>query len=254
MADIRKETATKRHEFLGVLLLTFTILVLVCLISFSPYDPNANTVSERTTAANRVGWVGAYGSDWLFQGFGLSAFLLLLPLAVLSWKLIRGRKIGSPLMRSLGFGLIVSAACTSLQLFPLPLPESAFEPGGLLGKLLADMLVRNLNTTGTLVVLAGTVVLGLLAATSFSFAAIFNREPREEQPPRIGIWEKFQNWRRSRKPVRAVVNIKTSVPQAPEPALRPAPIRPLPPPPAPLESRSPSIVSPAEPNPNPGRV
>ena len=247
MTDMGKETEAKRHEFFGVLLLMVTVLLFVCLISFSWHDPNFNTASAKNSTQNRVGRIGAYASDWLFQGFGLSAFLLLAPMTVLSWKLIRGRKVSSPFMRTLGFCLIVGSACTVLQLVPFPLPERSFEAGGMIGRLLADALVRNLNTTGTLVVVAGTILLGLLAATSFSFARLFNREPREEQPHRAGIWERFQNWRRSRKPVRAIVNIKAPAPRAPEPTMRPAPFKPPAPPPAPSEPRSPSIVSPTEP-------
>lgn len=244
---MRKETEAKRHEFFGVLLLMLTVLLLVCLISFSGHDPNFNTASERTHASNRVGWIGAYASDWLFQGFGLSAYLLLAPLAVLSWKLIRGRRVSSPLMRTLGFALLVCASCTTLFLFPIALPERSFEPGGVLGKLLGDLLIRNLNTTGSIVVIAGMTVLSVLAATSFSFASIFNREPREEKPSRVGIWAKFQNWRRNRKPVRAIVNSKTIAPQVPEPSTRPAPIKLMSVSTAPSEPRLPAIVSPAEP-------
>jgi DNA segregation ATPase FtsK/SpoIIIE, S-DNA-T family len=247
VAEMRKETVAKRHEFFGVLLLTLTVLLLACLVSFSRHDPNFNTASERADVSNRVGWIGAYASDWLFQGFGLSAFLLLVPPAILSYKLIRGRRTTAPLMRTIGFALIVCAICTTLMIFPLPLPERGFEPGGMLGKILADMLVRNLNTTGTVVVVAAMILLGILAATSFSFASIFNREPREEKPPRTGIWAKFQDWRRNRKPVRAVVSPRTPASPAPEPTARPAPLKPIPMPPAPADPRPPAIVSPPEP-------
>jgi S-DNA-T family DNA segregation ATPase FtsK/SpoIIIE len=244
---MHKETAAKRHEFFGVLLLMLTVLLLVCLITFSRHDPNSNVASEQVNTDNRVGWVGAYVSDWLFQGFGLAAFLLLVPLTVLSWKLIRGRSIRAPRMRTLGFILLLCVASSTLHIFPFRWTAQSFEPGGMLGKLLADALIQNLNTTGALVVIAGTFLLGLLAATSFSFASIFNREPREEKPPRVSMWRRFQEWRKNRKPVRAVVLPRTPAPKAPEPAPRPAPIKPIPVPPAPAEVRPPAIVSPAEP-------
>lgn len=249
MTEKSRETETKRHEIFGVLLLMLAVLLFICLISFNQKDPSANTQSYKIDAANRVGRLGAFTSDMLFQMFGFSAFLLLLPLTVMGWKLLRGRKLKSPILRALGFSLLVLAACTAFQLTPIPLPEGNFAPGGLIGVLLADLLLPNLNTTGTIIVVAGTIVLGLLAATSFSFASIFNREPRIDGPPGAGLWQRFQNWRRNRKPVRAVVNIKTPGSREPEVAPRPAPIKPSPLPPAAPDAHAPAIVSLPEPIP-----
>ena len=241
-----KYSTGKRHEVIGVLLLILAILLFVCLISFHPWDPSANTRSYKQNADNSAGRVGAFVSDWLFQIFGLSAFLLLVPPAVLGWKMIRGRDISAPGMRILGFVLLLCAVDAGLQIGQIRLPAGGYEPGGVVGDLLAKTLVANLNTIGTLVVLAGMFVLGLLAATTFSFASLFNREQRDAEPPRPGIWRKFQEWRRNRKPVRAVVNIKNPAPDKPETALRPIPMKPATPVPATPESRdarTPAIVS-----------
>jgi S-DNA-T family DNA segregation ATPase FtsK/SpoIIIE len=242
-----KNTTGKRHEVFGVLLLMLAILLFVCLISFHPWDPSANTRSDTQNADNSAGRIGAFVSDWLFQIFGLSAFLLLVPLVILGWKMIRGRDITSPGIRLLGFVLLLCAADATLQIGQIRLPAGGFEPGGAVGDLLAKTLVANLNTIGTLVVLAGMFILGLLAATSFSFALLFNRDRREAMPSRPGIWQRFQEWRRNRKPVRAIVNIKNPVPDKPETVLRPIPMKSMTPAPAALESRearTPAIVSP----------
>jgi S-DNA-T family DNA segregation ATPase FtsK/SpoIIIE len=249
---MHKDTAGKRHEIFGVLLLTLDILLLVCLVSFNPWDSSTNTQSYKQNADNSAGRIGAFVSDWLFQIFGLSAFLLLVPLTALSWKLIRGRNVTSPAMRILGFLLLLFALDAALQIGQIRWTASSFEPGGVIGDLLAKALVVNLNRIGALVVLAGMFVLGLLAATSFSFTALFNREPREEKPAQPGIWQRFRAWRSNRKPVRAIVNIKNPVADKPETAPRPLPIKPLTPTPAasePREVRPPAIVPPPAPEP-----
>ncbi len=128
-------------------------------------------------------------------------------------------------MRILGFFLLVCASCAALQRIPIPLPDGSFQPGGVIGNILSGILISNLNTTGAYVVVGGMFLLGLLAATPFSIAAILNREPRVESPARIGIWRKFQNWRMNRKPVRAVINVRGAAPPLLEPAPRPVPIR-----------------------------
>ena len=83
--------AAKRHEYIGVLGLVATILLFFCLISYNPQDSSWNALFDKAGAYNRIGKVGAIVSDILFQAIGLAAFLLLIPMAILSWKLIRGR-------------------------------------------------------------------------------------------------------------------------------------------------------------------
>jgi DNA segregation ATPase FtsK/SpoIIIE, S-DNA-T family len=247
--EMHTGTGAKRHEFFGVLFLMLTLLILICLITFNRHDPNFNTASERTTVENRVGRVGANVSDWLYQGFGFSAFVLLLPTTILGWKLLRGRAVSAPAMRSVGFVLLVCVVSSTTQLVPFARADLSFEPGGILGKILAEVLVSNLNTTGTWIVIGGAFILGLLAATSFSFAAIFNREAREEKPERIGLWRRFREWRKNRKPIRAVVLPGSAAPKPPEAAPRPAPLKPIPVPPAQAEGRAPAVVALPEPIP-----
>jgi DNA segregation ATPase FtsK/SpoIIIE, S-DNA-T family len=98
----------RRHEYIGVLGLLATILLLFCLVSYNPSDSSFNSIFNKPGAENRIGKVGAFVSDLLFQAMGLSAFLLLIPMAVLSWKLIRGRQIQSPYLRTLGLGLLTA--------------------------------------------------------------------------------------------------------------------------------------------------
>jgi len=251
VGEKRNGPAAKRHEIFGVSLLMLSVLVFGCLISYNPRDSSFNGLFYKMTADNRVGRMGAYASDLLFQIFGIAAFLLLAPMLILSWKLIRGRSISSPSMRTLGFCLLVCAACATLQLASVPVPEGSFHPGGMIGAVITGLLVPNLNTTGAVIVIAGAFVVGLLAATSFSFASIFDREPREEKPPRPGILERFRSWRQNHKPVRAVVSINPPISKTPEPSHRPAPIKPIPVPQAP---RPPAVVPPREHEQVPARI
>ena len=209
------EMAGKRHEYIGILLLLITVLLFVCLISYNPLDSSYNALSYKASADNRAGKLGAYVSDFLFQVLGLSAFLLLFPLAILSWKLIRGREIYSPYVRGLGLFILICATSTGLHLLPIQLPNVNFPPGGVAGTLLAGLLLPNLNMTGTLVLLAAAFLLGFLAATTFSLEGALGRIRGRERPPGPGLWKKFHMWRAERKPPRAVVNIKP----APAPVL-----------------------------------
>jgi S-DNA-T family DNA segregation ATPase FtsK/SpoIIIE len=237
-----REMTAKRHEFIGVLVLTVALLLFVCLVSYDARDSSFNALSYKLRADNMAGKVGAHVSDFLFQLFGYSAYLLLCPLAILSWRLVRGLEIHSPYLRTLGFLLILASTATTLQMLPGKLlsifrpREVNFVPGGVTGALLADLLLPNLNKTGTAIVVGAAFVLGLLAATTLSLQNAFSRLVREKDPSQPGLWERFRRWRASRKPVRTVVNIKPSGPPPLDLTPRPAPVKPVPPPPV-LEMR-----------------
>ena len=70
-----REITAKRHEFIGVVILIVTILLLIALLSYDPRDSSYNALSYKPNADNRAGHFGAMASDALFQAFGYSAFL-----------------------------------------------------------------------------------------------------------------------------------------------------------------------------------
>jgi S-DNA-T family DNA segregation ATPase FtsK/SpoIIIE len=229
-----KELAAKKHEFIGVLVLVIAWLVVVCLLSYDPGDSSFDTLTSKTGAANLAGKIGANISDGLLQSFGYAAWILILPLLILGWKLIRGREILSPYWRATGLILIVASTCTAFQLASWLPHSQAFHPGGAIGVLLQNLLVPNLNRVGTAIVVSGTFLLGLLAATSFSFQGMFARLSGEKEAPAPSLWQRFQNWRENRRHLRAVVNIKPAA----------APVQDFAPRPVPVAAPSPPVVQP----------
>ena len=218
--------ATKRHEIMGVLLLMAAALILVCLVTYNPRDSSLNALSQAPEARNWAGKAGAYMSDILFQSFGLAAFVLLLPVVVLGWKLIRGREIRSPVMRAAGVALLMAGTSTVFQLLPLPRGDAGFMPGGVVGVLIADLLLPNLNLAGTVIVVAAVLVLALLAATDVSLARIMERSPAKKESSGPGLWERIRQWRENRRRVRRVVSIRQPGAPAVEQPAKPAPSKP----------------------------
>jgi DNA segregation ATPase FtsK/SpoIIIE, S-DNA-T family len=219
------EATTKKHEFIGVVLLLIAVLLLLCLISHNPRDSSLNALSLKPVVDNKIGRFGAYISDFLFQVFGFAAFFLLAPLPILSWKLIFGRPIHTPYLRALGFFLLLAGASAALQLAPIKGPDVNFMPGGVTGVLMADLLILNLNRTGAIIVIAGALILGVLASTTLSLANIFARFEWKSGPSGPRLWERIRNWRKNRKSVRTVVNIKPATPPPLNLTPRPAPLK-----------------------------
>jgi S-DNA-T family DNA segregation ATPase FtsK/SpoIIIE len=116
-----------------------------------------------------------------------------------------------------------------------------------MGALLAGALLENLNRPGTVIVVIGVFVLGILASTTLSLRETLENRIHEKDPSQPGLWERFQHWRAGRKSRRTVVNIKTAATPTLELTPRPAPIKA--PAPATLEPRVPPVVHPPEPEP-----
>jgi S-DNA-T family DNA segregation ATPase FtsK/SpoIIIE len=210
-----KEAAPKRHEFIGIIVLIATVLLILALVSYNSHDSSLNALFYKDGSENLAGRVGAYVSDLLFQVFGLTAFLLIAPLAALSWKLIFGPVIRSPLARFLGLVLFMCSISVFLQMFPIPLRDANFMPGGVTGVVLSGILLPNLNKTGTLVLVSGTLLLGILASTTLSLQNLLTRFGGESDASKPGLWQRWMQWRQNRKPAKAVLSIKTSVPAPP---------------------------------------
>jgi S-DNA-T family DNA segregation ATPase FtsK/SpoIIIE len=219
------EVNAKKHEFIGVLLLLLAVLLLLCLISYNPHDSSVNALSLKPVVDNKIGRFGAYVSDFLFQVLGFAAYFLLFPLLILGVKFIFGRRIHNPYFRTAGFFLLTAGASASLQLYPPRLGDVNFMPGGVTGILIVDMLLPNVNRTGTVIIIFGMLILGILASTRLSLGTAFSRLPSIPAVSGPSLWERFQKWRENRKPVRRVVNIRPSPPPALDLTPRPAPVK-----------------------------
>ena len=125
VARIFNPTNNRRlNELLGFLLCVSALLVFLALASYSPLDPSFNSASVLTgsrVARNWIGIVGAYGSDVLLQGFGISAFLLPVFAVAMGIRWFRSRKVVSPAAKLLGGIWLLMFVPALLALLPGPL-------------------------------------------------------------------------------------------------------------------------------------
>ena len=68
------EASAKKHEFIGVCILIIAVLLLLCLLSYNPHDSSLNALSLKLSIDNKIGKIGAYASDFLFQTVRLPCF------------------------------------------------------------------------------------------------------------------------------------------------------------------------------------
>jgi S-DNA-T family DNA segregation ATPase FtsK/SpoIIIE len=162
------------NEFVGLLVLTFAILLALSLVSFNPDDPSFNISKNAQLAArpaNFVGVVGSTAADLFFQTWGYSAFILPIFLGIYGFYWLASWPVRNLVIRVVGMALMILTFSAIFGLLPaFPQVRGHIPPGGLIGTLLADKLEASLNGPGTAVILLTSILISLLLTTTFSFA------------------------------------------------------------------------------------
>src|SRR6266700_489016 len=192
---------TRTNEIIAIALAASAVLLGLCLVSYNPNDPSWNGAGE-AEARNWIGTVGANVSAALFQGIGLAAYLLPFLLVAASWRRFRSRRIAAPLLRLIGLLVLVLSSSALLSIANIqPLFDASFHPGGLSGELIARALVTGLNRVGATILLIAIAATGLLLATNFSFARLYEAivSALSNRFERLGsIPRKIRAWRQAR--------------------------------------------------------
>ncbi len=190
------------NELVGILLLLSGIALGLSLESYSPLDPSWNTASALVRPQNLLGYPGAYIADFMLQFFGFSAFLFPILMLVLSWKWIRSEVVAGA--RVAGAVLLIFSLCSALSTYRSAfLWKETIERGGLLGRLLADLLLTGLNITGAVITILMSAALSLYLLTTFSLERTVGWIKKRNWPafskPWIALRRRWTSWREARR-------------------------------------------------------
>src|SRR6202047_5530755 len=108
-AAIRAPRARRLRELVGLGLLTLSGGAAAALMTWSVQDPSLSHATSRPIR-NIVGYPGAISADLLMQILGLGAIMLILPLAVLGWRMLTHRTFDREALR-LGSWVLWSLFC-----------------------------------------------------------------------------------------------------------------------------------------------
>ena len=168
-----KPRAGRAAEITAVLMISFAVFSIICLISFDSRDPSwANVPPAGHRIHNYAGRVGAFFAEAILQFMGLVAFLAPFAFGYVGVKTILPGGERKLLLRIGGILLLFLILCPLLFLLLTSFPwgKAEIQAGGILGDLLSSLLVRYLNATGSLILLAAALVLFLLFSTRWSLA------------------------------------------------------------------------------------
>jgi len=188
------------NMFLGVVLALASLLFLLALATWHATDPSLNTSvdSAPVIVHNWIGPFGAYTSDLLLQSLGFTAFFLPLWTAVVAWGWMRSRYSGAAWLRGAGALLSFLFLPTVFALLPWHWYWMHTVPvQGVIGRLIAGLLVSWLNIQGAWIVSGVLAAAGLYFAVSISFRAIL--QTLEDRWIGFQSWhDRWRNWRESR--------------------------------------------------------
>jgi S-DNA-T family DNA segregation ATPase FtsK/SpoIIIE len=192
--------------FLGLVLLLVSFLLLLALTTWHAADPSLNTATDPVPpylVRNWVGLFGSYLSDLLLQFLGLTAFLLPLWLGGIGWTWMRSRPSGSVLLRWTGTLLAVAFVPAVFGLMPWHWHWLHMLPvEGVMGRLVAGLLVTYLNIQGAWLVAAVFAAAGLYFASAISFWVV--KEAAETRWLQLrNLLDRWKNWREERAEQRA---------------------------------------------------
>jgi S-DNA-T family DNA segregation ATPase FtsK/SpoIIIE len=164
---------TRLNEIIAIAIFVVALLLLICLFTFNPNDSSWNVSGQKETQ-NWAGWIGANIATIFLQFIGLASYLIPPLLFAIAWRRFRTLKISSPLWRIFGLSLIVISIASLLSLSFLPmLFDGSIYAGGLFGTMIGRTLESGLNTFGSVILLLAFIAIGILLATDFSFANVY---------------------------------------------------------------------------------
>ncbi len=141
-AALRRFMHNRLMECAGLAMLAVTLLLVICLATWSADDPSWNNAID-TEPQNWLGYPGAVIADELMQKFGLGIIVFLAIPIIWSVGLMGHHRLARPVMRSFAWlATTVFAACT-LSLFPVP---EAWVLSVGLGGGVGDILAETLRT------------------------------------------------------------------------------------------------------------
>ena len=189
------------NMFLGIVLALAAILLFLALATYHISDPSLNTSidpSGPTAVKNWIGPVGATVSDMALQVLGLTAFFLPVWMGAVAWGWMRSRWAGAAWLRGLGTGFALAFVPAVFGLLPWHWRWLHAVPvEGVVGRLMAGLLVGYVNIQGA------WVIAGVLASAGVYFAVAINFRTMYEWLSthliHLQAWnDSWANWREER--------------------------------------------------------
>ncbi|MNJ91030.1 DNA translocase FtsK [compost metagenome] len=143
-----------RQDVIAIGFLGLGLFLALALVSFNPLDPSINSIGQGLKAKNYCGIVGSFLADVLYQGLGLSAWIVVAGLVKMAFSSYRGDSLNIKNIRFV-WALLLIINCSALLSLYLPntrMFQDQIYLGGLLGLGVSQALIRAFNSAGVQVI------------------------------------------------------------------------------------------------------
>ncbi len=172
-----KNELNKNQEILGLLIMTFAVLVFLGLISYSPADP-PNGESSNGLVNNWLGEVGATLSYYLYvHTLGYPCLIFPFIIFLLGWNVLLKRNL-KPFFRLTLYLFAIGLFLSTALALPAASPSAEFKYtaqerelirlSGLVGYFIAWTLTKYFGSAGAIVIMFALLLMMLMSATSWS--------------------------------------------------------------------------------------
>jgi len=148
-----------------IILFAITTYLFVCLNTYSSSDPGPTHTGNNSEIMNMGGEVGAWFADLMFTLFGRMAYLFLILLGVIGWRLYQSKdpkplESWAYLFTGAGFILAMAGACSLKQIY-FPFQNTQVTAGGIIGQYSAEVFIGNFGIVGATVILLALFITGI---------------------------------------------------------------------------------------------
>jgi len=171
------------RELVFLVLAVISLFYLISLVSFNMEDNGFSQLDSATKVSNAAGSVGAWVADFSLSIVGVVAFAIPLVLAIYGHSIYKCERFWvfrpfTVFFRLIGFVLILASgsalADIHLQFLNPELPKDIRSVGGILGMEISQHLTGAFGLTGTTVILAGLLILGISFCTGISWLSMID--------------------------------------------------------------------------------
>lgn len=191
-----------RTDIVSVLWLSLSLFLSLSLYSYSPHDPSWNSLGQSGRPANWCGYFGSFSADFLYQFFGISSWVFVVFLFVMSYRVLKtdGKDGRAKKQIWLVFLLISSAALFEIYFSQLRFYSNYVSVGGTIGSFLSLSLLKVLNKYGATLFLGTFLVIGLISVTDWklntlvkAMRSIFAWVSYQVLSGMKGFWKQIKN-------------------------------------------------------------
>ena len=171
----QKALERKREELLGILMMILGFFVLIALFTYDPNETPQNIDINRIH--NGLGFAGVYIAHYLIRWtIGYPVFIL--PFLIIAWGWVKlfgisAGQLAKITWLSILFATLISIIFALHEIISAPAVAPAFRDSGRLGGLGAQLLILMFGHYGSVVVLIGLILIGVLFATTLSFSEMY---------------------------------------------------------------------------------